>query len=96
MHGATFAAAIAADTAKQLAQHRIRVRAFRQRMAMPAMGGQQNVIPAQIPHHAHRHRLLPDGGVDGAEHDLLIKAAQRRFLQRADAPHHPMLVAQAG
>ena len=56
----------------------------------------QDVVAPQIAHHAGRHSLLADRGMDRPQHHLLRQPSQRRLLQRADAPHQPVLLAQPG
>ena len=56
-------------------------------MTVAAMGGQEQVLAAKIGADARRDRLLPDGGVDRAQHQPLLLAGDGLFLEGTDAPH---------
>ena len=95
VHRAALAAAAPADAAEQLAHHRRAVGALGERVAVAAMGGEQDVLAREQRDHAGGDRLLPDRGVDGAEHELVAEAAERRLLERANAEHQAVMRPQA-
>ena len=95
VHRAALAAAASADAAEQFAHHRGAVGAFGERVAVAAMGGEQDVLAREQRDDAGCHRLLPDRGMDGAEHELVAEAAERRLLERADAEHEAVMRPQA-
>src|SRR5579875_560149 len=59
------------------------------------MGGEQDVLAREQRDDAGGHRLLPDGGMDGAEHELVAEPAERRLLERTDAEHEAVMRPQA-
>ena len=94
VHGAALAAAIAALAPEELAHHGSSRRALLQRVAVAAMGGQQQVLARKAADRAHRAGFLPDGGVDRAQHQPFLKRGDGLLLEGADAMHPPMPVRQ--
>jgi hypothetical protein len=84
----------AALAPEQLAHHGQRVGALGDGVAMAAVGGEQDVRGRQVRAHADRHRLLADGGMDGAQHQLLLEPPERRLLEGADAQHGAVVAEQ--
>ena len=63
-------------------------------MAVAAVGGEQQVLVREAADRAHRAGFLPDGGVDGAQHQPFLQRGDGLLLEGADAVHPPMPVRQ--
>ena len=82
VHRAALAAIEAAGLAKQLTHHAHHVRAFGQRVAVPAVGGGDEVVGAQMGADPCGHGLLSGGQVQRPAH---LGRAVRRLAVGADA-----------
>jgi hypothetical protein len=90
MHRAALAAAAAALAAQKLFHHRGGVRALGERMTMPAMGRQEQIVAAERRHDAGGAGLLPDGQVNGAKDQTIARGGKLCLaLERPNAFHHP-------
>ena len=95
VHRPALAAAAPALAAEQLAHHRLRVRALDQRMAVSAVGGEQQIVALEVGADARGARLLADRRVQRAGNEPVLERRQRGLLERAHAPHVAEVPGQA-
>ena len=108
VHGAALALVVARGAAEQLAHHACGVRPLGQGVAVPAVGGSQQVFTLQVEAHARSHGLLPGGQVQRSAHQrglgggcqapgghAALAGHLGRILEGADAAHRPVQVEQS-
>ena len=95
VHRAALAAAAPAGAAEQLTHHRLRVRTLGERVAVAAMGGEQQVVALQVRAHSRGARLLSDRRMQRPGHKPFRERFQRGLLEGAHTAHVSEMTGQA-
>ena len=94
VHGAALAMAVTVAASEQFGHHELDVRAFGDGVAVAPVGAGDAIFPAQGRTNPHRHRFLPDVGVDRPRDVSGVKLIGGPPVKGADGHHRPVHVQQ--